>query len=601
MKKIRFQKRLLFCVFTLLAVLILLGASAFCAFAMYNAHTTEQSTMEQIAERISLQVDGVYRQMGIAATATVTNPSLRSIVFELNTNPELSSYDKLQYGAEITSNMTTNLFYLADAQNAFLYNANKQYYYCTGLYLWDEEAVSAHAHDLSAYNRLLDTCPDTYILQPPHSNPWKPEADPVISVVKRFWDNDRVENAIFEVQLPYSLLEDTCWQESFSDNKQILIFDENGSLIFPYRALSFVVSQDTLRQIEADISEGKTSHVGTDYLFATHTSDYTNWQTVLIGNSSLLQRQLVQYAVVTLFFILLLGFSTLMVLTILTRRLTRPLNNLVEKVHDVSLEKLNLDFGNQTPDELASLDESFQAMFQKLHDSVQEVYETRIRETNAHLHALQSQINPHFLYNTLNSIGAAAQIYGVETATKMCQSLANMMRYITSKQDKNRLIDEMTHTENYLSLCQIPYGDTFHYSINIPPEMYNLTIPKLTIQPLVENAISHGFESSDPPFAVFINGSIRNDGRWCLVVTDNGCGFSEDKIAELNEFVAQYKREGNTALDTTSLDIGGLGLKNIFARLLIIFNGNVDFSVVNNTVGCSVMILGPCPEKDEQL
>lgn len=79
----------------------------------------------------------------------------------------------------------------------------------------------------------------------------------------------------------------------------------------------------------------------------------------------------------------------------------------------------------------------------------------------------------------------------------MCQSLASMMRYITSRREENRLIDEIMHTEHYLSLCQIPYGDTFQYSIMIPPEMYNLSIPKLTIQPIVENAVSHGFESSD--------------------------------------------------------------------------------------------------------
>lgn len=319
--------------------------------------------MEEIAERISLQVDGVYRQMGIAATATTTNPRLQSIVFELNTSSELSSYDRLQYESEITSTMTTNLFYLADAQNAFLYNANKEYCYYIGLYLWDEEAATVHACSKENYNRLLTACPDTYILRPPHINPWKAELEPVISVVKRIWDNDREENALFEVQLPYSVLEDTCWQEGFSDSKQILIFDVEGSLIFPYQSTSYVIDQDIFGQIQADISGGKASHVGTDYLFAAHTSDYTNWQTVLVGDSTLLRKQLEQYTVVTVLFILLIGGATLMVLFLLTRRLTRPLNALVEKVRDVSLENLDLDFGGQMPDELTTLDESFQAMF----------------------------------------------------------------------------------------------------------------------------------------------------------------------------------------------------------------------------------------------
>ncbi len=598
MKKIKFQKRLLLYVFALLAILIILCAFVFCAFAMVNVRETERSTLEQISERVSLQVDAVYRQMGIAATATVTNPQLKAAVFDLNTNIDIAEYDKLQYASMISANMTTNLFYLSEAQNAFLYNARQGYFYYTGLYLWDSASAFAHAKNTEDYDMLLQKCSDSYYLRPPHINPWKKDGDAVISVAKRFFENDKVENAIFEVQLPYSVLEYTCRQDSFDSTRQILIFDSQGNLIFPFGKKDFVISDSDISRLKKDVISGMKSDLNSSYLFASSHSDYTDWCTVLVSDPVLLHKQFAQYLAATALFVLLVGGATLAVLAVLTRRLTKPLNDLADKVRNVSLDKLDVDFGAQTPDELTALDESFQAMFQKLHTSVQEVYEMRIRESNAHLHALQSQINPHFLYNTLNSIGAAARIYGGETATEMCQSLANMMRYVTAADSQNTLAQEITHTQNYLSLCQIPYGESFSYSVNIPPEMYRIKIPKLTLQPIVENSVSHGFSDSTPPFIISVNGSIRNDGRWCLVVTDNGCGFPNERITELKAFLQEHKSVQKNALDTESLDIGGLGLKNIFTRLFIVFDNDIDFEFINNEVGCSVIIIGPLLQGD---
>lgn len=598
MKKLHFQKRLLLCVFSFLAILILSGSCAFFGFAIHNVQATEKATMEQIVERFSLQIDSVYRQMGIAATATVTNPQLQSIIYDLNSRASILPYEQLQYNSTITANMTTNLFYLANAQNAFLYNADKGYCYYTGLYLWDEEALKKHAADTRAYRIILQNCPDSYILLPPHANPWKPEEDPVISVIKRFFNNDRIENALLEIQLPYSALEETCHQDSFENTRQILIIDDNGTILFPYHASAYVLEPTGLKGVIEDLNKGITSGINSDYLFSSHKSAYTGWHTVLIGSPSLLRSQIRQYLIATLLFLILVSGATLAVLTVLTRRLTRPLNRLAHEVQEVSLESLDIHIGSDSPDELTALNQSFHAMFQKLRTSIQEVYEMRIRESNARLHALQSQINPHFLYNTLNSIGAAARIYGGDTATQMCQSLASMMRYITSMDQQNLLADELTHTRNYLALCQVPYGESFIYSINVPPEMNRLIIPKLTIQPIVENAISHGFASSDPPFSVEVNGYIREGGRWCLCVSDNGCGFSEQKIRELEVYIEQYKNYGQS-LDTGSLDIGGMGLKNIFSRLLITYDNDVDFTIQNNRIGCTVTITGPILSEEE--
>lgn len=596
MRRIRFQKQLLLGVFALLSTLILLGGGIVCGVAIHNEAETEQDTMEQIAERISLQVDGIYRQMGIAVTATVTNPQLKSIVFELNTLDTLTEYDQLRYKNTIIETMTKNLFYLADAQNAFLYNPNRSYCYYTGLYLWDETSLQRHAEDDKDYQALTAACPDSYLLLPPHRNPWNPDGKPVISAVKRFFDSDRVENALFEVQLPCTVLDEVCNQETFSDLYQIIIFDGEGNQLYPYNTFPWVLEQEDIPGVWASIQQGRDSAILADYRYAAQWSGYTGWYTCLVGNTQSLHARYRQYALMAVLLVSLVTGATFAVLALLTRRLTRPLDLLTEKVRNVSLDNFGLDWGTDTPDELAALDESFQIMFRKLHESIQENYELRLRESNANLQALQSQINPHFLYNTLNSIGSAARLYGSETAAEMCQNLANMMRYITKKSKNNVLGDELAHTRNYLALCQIPYRDQFQYNISVPEAMYSLQLPRLSVQPIVENAVTHGLEQISPPYEVSVMGRIDGEGRWHLTVANNGTHFSEEKIDELYRFVENYKLTPQSTLDANLLDVGGLGLKNIFARLLIVFNGDVEFSITNHETGCSVEITGPSQE-----
>lgn len=167
----------------------------------------------------------------------------------------------------------------------------------------------------------------------------------------------------------------------------------------------------------------------------------------------------------------------------------RPLNQLIYQVNKLSLDSdTKLTLPSDTFNEFEILNTSLNQMVVKLKASIQEIYELEIRESNANLAALQAQVDPHFLYNALNSISAASEVYGSDVTTVMCQDLSSMMRYVTSKKTEVPLIEELTHTKNYLEFMKISNDTNFDYIIDAPRELYDLLIPRLSIQPFAENS-----------------------------------------------------------------------------------------------------------------
>lgn len=228
-------------------------------------------------------------------------------------------------------------------------------------------------------------------------------------------------------------------------------------------------------------------------------------------------------------------------------------------------------------------------MIEKVNHSLSLVYESEIRELNASFTALQSQVNPHFLYNTLNAISAASEIYGSEVTTKMCQELSFMLRYTTSNKEKVLLIDEINHLKNYLSLMEISNSGQLSFSLDIALESYNLEVPKLILQPLVENSFKHGFKDKLPPWHIMVSAFVKNSCTF-IIIEDNGTGFNEKFLKEFYLFKEKTETENSFSKIYKELNICGLGLKSIFARLSILYRNSLSFELSNTSRGAKIII-----------
>ena len=201
--------------------------------------------------------------------------------------------------------------------------------------------------------------------------------------------------------------------------------------------------------------------------------------------------------------------------------------------------------------------------------------------------ALQSLMNPHFIYNNLAAIGAMADEGLTADIKTMCEDISQILRYVSSGAENGvEMREEIAHTEKYLKCMKVRYGDKLDYSIDIPEEMLGIVVPKLVVQPLVENSINHGFDVS-PPWKLGLRGSIEGK-LWRIEVSDDGIGFEPEALARLHEQIGRWADSGGLP----PLGLGGMGLLNIVLRLRMLYGEDFVFDVAEAPGGGAHVSVG---------
>jgi len=214
---------------------------------------------------------------------------------------------------------------------------------------------------------------------------------------------------------------------------------------------------------------------------------------------------------------------------ILSKSISKPINELSRLMKKVEAGERNVNFHIETEDEIGQLGKSFNDMVREINRLIKEVYEKQYLVQESEFKALKAQVNPHFLYNTLESIHWMAKLENYKGVTDIVVSLGKLLRYSTSKvSDIVKVKEEIEQIENYLKIQKIRYGDKFEVNINIEEEVYDKYMLRFLLQPIVENSIIHGLEQKIGKGIIEIRGSIR-DNIICFEILDNGVGFGNSK------------------------------------------------------------------------
>jgi two-component system sensor histidine kinase YesM len=211
-----------------------------------------------------------------------------------------------------------------------------------------------------------------------------------------------------------------------------------------------------------------------------------------------------------------------------------------------------LQIPNKRTDEIGELNNSFNFMINKINTLIKEVYQERIAQRNAELEALQMQINPHFLYNTLDSINWMLINKGEHEISEIIISLGNLMRYSISK--KNSFVpleQEFKYILSYLRIQKNRLEERLKYEIDMQDSIKSFHVPKLILQPLVENAISHGIEPSNKGGTVRIK-ACETEEFISIMVEDDGAGMDEDKLNQLR--LSQNVDDSATSIGVRNVD-----------------------------------------------
>ncbi|MFB9275715.1 cache domain-containing sensor histidine kinase [Cohnella cellulosilytica] len=557
--------RYAFLIFILLAVIV----TIFIAYIRSLLLERAEEGVVQSLHNVSSQLDAMIREMNILSSQVATSRELHQYLTNaVQFDPGRGNYfDEYKEEADYVRKilLAANTPKLL-ARRIMVFTANQSY--ISSGYVGEEARAVKAAYAEQPWIGDVLQLPSRNFMLPTRLDPWlSDEATvPVVSFVRPIlatYTSNELLGAV-EVQQPYSMLE-TIVQPVADARISASIYDADGNLVYPY-------------------GEQKHSTTGEKEVVFSLRSDFSGWTVVLAQpaaqyKSLLHEIQRFIYAAVLFFFAV-----SLAAIYGLSYNLNAPIRNLRSYIKRISIDNLSLQLNTKSNnDEIVLLHEAFGQMLDRLDQSINEAMLAKNSEMQANVMALQAQMNPHFLYNTLMAISAAGQELNSSKIVSMCSELSAMLRYAANYQNTNvRLKEELAFAENYLKLVKWRYEERFTYEISIDPDMREALVPKLILQPLLENCFAHGFRSVRPPWCIRLTG-VQKDQRWEIKIRDNGMGFSEEAIGKLERMSEQLevslKSGGPYPLPQ---GIGALSLHNIWIRLKLLY-GEEGFLRAENT------------------
>lgn len=271
--------------------------------------------------------------------------------------------------------------------------------------------------------------------------------------------------------------------------------------------------------------------------------------------------------------------------------ITRPLRKLNEVTQQVAKGNLEVRSDVQTGDEVGVLSDSLNTMIDKINELLEQVTKEQVRLRKAEFELLQSQINPHFLYNTLDAIIWLAESGEQKKVVSMVGSLSEFFR--TSLNRGKEIVhvkEELQHVRSYLEIQQVRYQDILKYEICVPEELGRYMIPKITIQPLVENALYHGIKNKRGSGKIEIRGR-KEENNLVIEIEDDGIGISKERLWQV--------KDGIQRKILTGKDI--YGLYNVNERIRLNFGEEygIDIQSIYGE-GTLVRVLLPCQEENPE-
>lgn len=277
----------------------------------------------------------------------------------------------------------------------------------------------------------------------------------------------------------------------------------------------------------------------------------------------------------SLFIIALSILIASLVFFIYTRRLSINIRILINKMIKVEEGSMIIEEKINTNDEIGILDTYFNRMIEKLNKLIKKNYIQELEKRQAELSALQFQINPHFLYNTLESISAIGTVYGSWEICQVSQKLGEMFRYSidVDSSDFVALDKEITHLDCYFFIQQIRFEDRFKVYYDIDPQTKESKVLKLILQPIVENIIQHGFEEEEE--GIIQIKVFKEEGLLVIEIADDGKGMSVEQVKKINIYINE---------DTDKVLTGykkSIGMRNVNLRIKLAYGKEYGINVIS--------------------
>lgn len=455
------------------------------------------------------------------------------------------------------------------------------------------------------YRQALSQTKPIYI--PPHlEKAFGSRKIPVFSVVRPIRskkDNTQILGVI-KVDADYSGIRKICDRVELEKGGALIITNDENQIIYQ---TSEQISPDFLSFLTPSKMAGSghffTDSDGEKYIWNHYTIASSGLKIIALNSYGELMKPMRENMQKTILLTTACVMVSIAFFTFFIRRFLSPLTTIVQLMRKVEDGDLSVQAPVQTQDEIGYLTLSFNRMVNNLRrfvlkntQLVKEVYETRYLYKESQYNALCSQIKPHFMYNTLNTISLLVKCGESQSAVRAIEAFSSYLGGIMNVDKEISLQDEIQICLDYLSIMQLRYEDKLTYHMEIDPTLHHCQIPSLSVQPLVENAIKHGCEKSRNAAHIEILARPESAG-YLIQVTDNGPGILPEKLRQINEQICTVSalpknpaHDRHNAEDTTPPQ-GSIGLINICKRLLLKFGEDTRINIASDCGRGTTVIL----------
>ncbi len=412
---------------------------------------------------------------------------------------------------------------------------------------------------------------ETVFSRPHVQNLYLGEYPWVVSVTRkvRYWQDDLPHTGILMADMRLEPLEDICRSVTLGDNGYLYILDDSGNII--YHPEQKLMSLELISE-ENILSEDTQSE--DQSMVLAQTIEGTNWKLTASVTSDDVAKYSTAFISRVTWVVIALMAGVLLVALWLSMRIVQPLTDI-----QVSMQRIerNLDDNRMSlPEEgfaeYASLAHSYNVMLRRIRGLMQETVDRQEQLRRMEIGALQEQINPHFLYNTLDSIVRVMETGRTPEAIEMVQALAKLFRLSINNGDYFLTVEqEMDYARNYLTIQQVRYKKRFKYELYMDESIKDLPCPKIILQPLIENSLKHGM--SDMPGCTLIVRARQEGYNIVLSVEDDGLGIPPEKLKKLQEML---RDDSNIMVKKSRY---GIGLRNTNRRIKLLYGSDYGLTI----------------------
>ena len=586
LSNLKLQTKILIC----FSILVIAIVTIFCIFSNYYIFTSIENritdNLQQLTIKISQQVDAYIEEIDQVSKNFIINKELLNTLTVINNNDTpINIQQNLNYD-RILDELTSNLIILTPIQTSHIYINNKDntYKYSYNPTKSNLELIASNIDYIKMLaNRDL-------IIYPDNQNSKKYNGSDSFSLIRSVFDIDGNKYGYVEVQQDYSILNTIC---NIGNTGQIFIIDKQKNIFYPDNIIDTATKNMLINKKlngENGIFRDKSGDI-----YSFNNSLYTDFTIFIKYSNKTVFAPLYFVQTVTYLIIIVITLVSFVMIYLLSKFLVHPIRKLRDNIVNINYKNMELNFSEKIyNDEVNLLNITFQDMLDRLKLSIERELQTSKEEAKARYTALQAQIAPHFIHNVLYIISISAQENRTNDVVSMCKQLSNMLRYVVdSPFSIVTLEEEINYTLSYMSLLKNKYEDFLFTSIDLQKEAKGIVLPRLVIQPFVENAINHGFEGRKPPWRISISCKITQ-GQWSIIIEDNGCGIKENKLKEIYHKISSINVDRLTSTIKDGKGMCSMGVVNTVMRLKLMYKDQLDFQIYNSDKsGTIVLITGP--------